>query len=224
MGTLLFPRGIRNLNPLNIMHNPANKWQGMVGQENGYVIFRSWYWGFRAALRLIHNYIQKGYVTPERIIYRWCPDYTAANYVKAVGKFSQMSVVTAIDPSSYKQVFTLVRAMIMVECGVDYDLEKSWVKQAFSQAYYEVFCGGYTNKDLLEVNKSWWCGELQPEPQYDQQSDDFKAMFDSYWDTFFENKPEGAKYTRDDFEALALHFYRKGCQKGVNDGKAIFEQ
>ena len=70
------PRGIRNNNPGNIKHNPANKWRGAsVNQtDSTFVRFDSPVMGIRAMVKVLKTYYyQYGLTTVQQIIPRWAP-------------------------------------------------------------------------------------------------------------------------------------------------------
>lgn len=67
--------GKRNRNPLNIRYSKYNRWVGQVGESKGFCVFKHIDFGFRAALRLLCRYIQDGYDTPEKIVFRWAPEF-----------------------------------------------------------------------------------------------------------------------------------------------------
>ncbi|MDE9591255.1 structural protein, partial [Xenorhabdus bovienii] len=58
-------RGLRNNNPGNIDHNPANKWQGQLPHdlsiEKRFCRFESPEYGIRALIKLLINYHGNGY-------------------------------------------------------------------------------------------------------------------------------------------------------------------
>lgn len=60
-------------NPLNIRHNPKNDWLGQTDNQNGFCVFLSKYYGMRAAIILLRNYINQGHETIREIITRWAP-------------------------------------------------------------------------------------------------------------------------------------------------------
>lgn len=72
------PRGIRNNNPGNIDHNPANKWQGELPHDKAieprFSRFVSPEFGIRALAKILLNYQNKhGLNTVRKIINRWAP-------------------------------------------------------------------------------------------------------------------------------------------------------
>lgn len=67
------PIAITNKNPLNIRFSPMNDWKGQIGSRKGFCEFKTFYYGCRAALVLLCNYVRKGYDTVPEIISRWAP-------------------------------------------------------------------------------------------------------------------------------------------------------
>lgn len=60
-------------NPLNIRYNQRNIWQGQLSPVKGFCTFKSLYYGFRAAFRLLERYEYFGVTTVKGIINRWAP-------------------------------------------------------------------------------------------------------------------------------------------------------
>lgn len=48
-------------------------WVGLIRQENGFCMFKSDYYGYRAAVKILLGYIGRGVDTPEKIINKWAP-------------------------------------------------------------------------------------------------------------------------------------------------------
>lgn len=66
-------RGLRNNNPFNIKKG-ANLWVGRCdGNDPSFESFVSLEYGLRAGLKLLLNYVRKGYLTPALIINRFAP-------------------------------------------------------------------------------------------------------------------------------------------------------
>lgn len=118
-------RGIRNNNPLNIRY-AGNNWLGKVPKDSkkdtAFEEFTTMYYGFRAALLLIQNYIIKyGCNTITKIITRWAPpaDHNnTAKYIADVCKMVNMGgneVFSNADP----RLKDIVRAMSLIESGTD---------------------------------------------------------------------------------------------------------
>ena len=116
------PRGYRNNNPLNIRINQANNWQGKV-QNNTDGVFEQFVameYGYRAALKLIRNYIQNdGLTTVAEIIAKWAPntENNTAGYIQRVIGINQWTPAKVIDPYSKDDMCDLAYAMAIVENG-----------------------------------------------------------------------------------------------------------
>lgn len=68
------PRGIRNENPGNIRHNPANNWLGMTGTDSaGFVRFESSFHGLRAMGKVLLSYRRRGLYSLSQVISTWAP-------------------------------------------------------------------------------------------------------------------------------------------------------
>lgn len=80
-------RGYRNNNPGNLRWDGRTQWQGMTGHDaDGFIIFSSMEYGFRAMARVIVNYQKRGLTTVRQIITTWAPpsENDTAAYVNAV--------------------------------------------------------------------------------------------------------------------------------------------
>ena len=123
-------RAYKNCNPLNIRWTKA-KWQGQIGRdENGFVRFNSFSYGYRAAVRLLRTYWLRGLRTPEDIITRWAPPEDGNNteqYIKTVVEMmherqSEPYVVnrdTTLPLSNRDLIVQLLLAMTRVEMGAN---------------------------------------------------------------------------------------------------------
>ena len=116
------PRGYRNNNPLNIRINPANNWKGKVANNTDGVFeqFVAMEYGYRAALKLIRNYITKdGMNTVSEIISKWAPqnENNTAGYIQRVIGINQWTASKVIDPYSKDDMCDLAYAMAIVENG-----------------------------------------------------------------------------------------------------------
>lgn len=111
-------RGERNNNPLNIKHNPANKWQGLIGADSGgFCAFVSRHYGLRAALKILSNYIEKYHVwNVELIISRWAPgcENDVEGYIKTVCRITHFDRKKTIGWNA-ADIVPLVQAMARVE-------------------------------------------------------------------------------------------------------------
>ena len=114
-------RGLRNNNPLNIRRNPRNKWKGLrpVQDDPSFCQFTEMKWGIRAAIRLMENYIRKGFKTPRQIISRWAPpsENNTAGYVNSVAMFLNGKLGMDARMQRRADFCLLAQAMAWVETG-----------------------------------------------------------------------------------------------------------
>lgn len=114
------PRGYRNNNPLNI-RNSSEKWAGEIrpSQDASFKQFKSMGYGFRAALKLLRNYIGKGYNTITKIISRWAPanENNTAAYIKHVSERSGIPADLIISRDDKEKLIEIAYAMAISENG-----------------------------------------------------------------------------------------------------------
>ena len=144
------PLGVRNRNPLNIRATES-KWIGQDGKNKGFVKFKKFVYGYRAAFRILQVY-NKNYKAYSigRIIQRWAPESenNTSGYIKRVCELTGLDPYTRIDVSDQECVTdacNVVRAMASVETGVPYD-----------QILHLTILAGY---ELASVD--WW--KVMPE-------------------------------------------------------------
>jgi hypothetical protein len=79
-----FPPGIRNNNPGNL--RPGHDWQGMVGENRGFVVFEDICFGIRALCMDIINKYLRGLDSVEKIINVYAPpsENNTKAYVRSV--------------------------------------------------------------------------------------------------------------------------------------------
>lgn len=113
------PLGLRNNNPGNI--RPGDAWQGMTGENDGFVTFQDISWGLRALAKDITSKIGEGYSTIRGMITRYAPpsENDTAAYIQAV------SNDTGIDPDQQlaadgTTLHELMRAIMNHENGDQY--------------------------------------------------------------------------------------------------------
>lgn len=116
------PRGFRDNNPGNI--RPGDSWQGMVGSENDYIIFKDTSWGLRAMATDISSKIGKGFNTITKIVNRYAPpgppDYNpAANYIAEVSRISGFGPNDTLTADA-DTIRRLMKGHISFENGKDY--------------------------------------------------------------------------------------------------------
>lgn len=121
MNTVI-PRGYRNKNPLNIRINKANNWQGKVSNNTDGVFeqFVSMEYGYRAAMKLIRNYVNDyGLKTVSEIISKWAPqtENNTAGYIQRVIGINGWTAGKLIDPYNTDDMCDLAYAMAIVENG-----------------------------------------------------------------------------------------------------------
>ena len=116
------PLGIINNNPLNIRFDRKNNWRGLSGENKGFCVFTSEAYGFRAAYKLITNYISKGHNTIKKILNRWAPP--TENDTEAYIKFIEYETLidrnqTLTDKNihDYWTKIIILRAMAMMDPG-----------------------------------------------------------------------------------------------------------
>ena len=132
------PRGQRNNNPLNIKYVKTTIWVGQVRDiersDKVFAEFTDMKYGIRAAIKLIRNYIHKGYNTIDTIISRWCPDQTAPAYRKFVGDHVKAVIPTVdrwtvIGSDDKAVIREMVKAMSVMESHYridDEEFDEAW--------------------------------------------------------------------------------------------------
>lgn len=117
-------RGIRNNNPLNIKYAKTTVWVGQVRdierRDRVFAEFTDMKYGLRAAIKLLRRYITQGFDRVGTIIYRWCPDHTAAAYTQTVTRRIRQAMPdfdpqAAIARHDRDTLYRLVSAMAWVE-------------------------------------------------------------------------------------------------------------
>ena len=112
-------RGLRNKNPGNIRHNPANQWVGQVGADSeGFVKFRSFRYGVRAISRVLDSYRQRGIRTVRDIISTYAPPFEndTESYINTVSKQTKLLPDQVVKNSDY---IALIGAIIKHENGIN---------------------------------------------------------------------------------------------------------
>ena len=113
-------RGIRNNNPGNIRHNPANAWRGQTGKDSaGFAIFDTATNGIRALAKLLTNYMNSGTNTVRKIVTKYAPaiENDTAAYIDAVAK--RLAVAPDFPLAAY-HLEPLVKAIIHHENGMQF--------------------------------------------------------------------------------------------------------
>jgi len=118
------PRGMRNNNPLNIEHSPANDWRGLADPptDGRFCRFSTMELGVRAAAVLIRNYQTRyGLRTVRGIVSRWAPkvENNVSAYVASVVRHSGLEPDERLDLNDARVLVRLIRAMARHENGVE---------------------------------------------------------------------------------------------------------
>lgn len=114
-------RGQRNNNPLNIRRS-SDQWLGMSDAQTDpdFVVFRSLYYGIRAAVIILRNYYKKHHLcTIQEIISRWAPlsENDTHRYVDYVSDTLKKSHLATLDMNDPATIAHLVQAMAVFESG-----------------------------------------------------------------------------------------------------------
>jgi hypothetical protein len=114
-----YPLGLRNNNPGNL--RPGDNWQGMIGENGGFIQFQDISWGIRALGIDLSTKIRNGYNTIEKIISRYAPptENDTQAYINAVVDFTGLSA-TRVLTADVTTLRRLIRAIMNVEIGTSY--------------------------------------------------------------------------------------------------------
>jgi hypothetical protein len=115
------PRGYRNHNPLNIRIS-NNEWKGKISPSGdpAFEQFISMPYGYRAALVLMRNYINKyGCNTVQKIIERWAPptENNTLAYIQHVCNYSGLTPDTVVNANDKDTLTKMAYAMSIIENG-----------------------------------------------------------------------------------------------------------
>lgn len=113
-------RGVRNNNPLNIRHNPRNRWKGLSKNQTdpAFYQFENMTYGVRAAMKLLRNYaIQMKRYTIKDYITRWAPhsENNTQNYIDFICKQIDYPSNINLYFSDRPRFIAMVRAMGKME-------------------------------------------------------------------------------------------------------------
>lgn len=115
------PRGYRNHNPLNIRIS-NNAWKGKISPSGdpAFEQFISLPYGYRAALVLMRNYIDKyNCNTVQKIIERWAPptENNTLAYIQHVCDYSGLQPDTVVNANDKDTLTKMAYAMSIIENG-----------------------------------------------------------------------------------------------------------
>lgn len=115
--------GLRNKNPGNIRHNPANKWQGLDWEKSGeFCCFESYAYGIRAMAMLIIKYQDSyGLNTIKGIINRWAPpsENDTDSFIKFVRDEMGFDPGQTINAHDFHDLKSLIKAITIRESSWD---------------------------------------------------------------------------------------------------------
>lgn len=120
------PRGLRNLNPLNIRIS-TDKFVGEVqpSTDKAFKQFQTMAYGYRAAFKILRNYINNYKCdTIRKIISRWAPE-TENNtlaYVMTVSDRSGIAPDAILSADNREEMVRIVAAMSFVENGQEAEM------------------------------------------------------------------------------------------------------
>lgn len=136
------PIGLRNNNPGNI--RPGDQWQGMIGENGGFVVFKDVSWGLRAMAIDLRTKINKGYNTINSIITRWAPpsENDTAAYIRNV-EYTTGWDANRVLPANTETYQRMIRAIMNVELGPAYS---AMISEADIQEGISMMSGG---KDIV---------------------------------------------------------------------------
>lgn len=120
------PVGLRYKNPLNIKRDPKNNWLGKVKDNKAtFEMFTSYYFGYRAAMKLIQKYIIiYRCETIKELIMRWAPPSEngyeiTKGYFKFVAKGCEKEVDDSVEWKNKDLVCKIVYLMTVFENGCE---------------------------------------------------------------------------------------------------------
>jgi hypothetical protein len=112
------PIGVTLCNPLN-MRPTQPPFEGTSGEQNGFTVFQSNVFGFRAAAKNIFRYVDLlGIKTVKGVISRWAPPEDSNDteaYITAVCGRMGVDATTVLDFKSYENLYGLLHAMTVQE-------------------------------------------------------------------------------------------------------------
>lgn len=139
-------RGIRNNNPFNLRANKSNNWLGQTGvDKDGFCIFSSLEYGYRAGLRVLRSYWQKhGLTTVRSVISRFAPA-SDDNDVDAYVTYCLSNMHVLFANSTYRRLHPSRFLMHLASCMVAYESRimhsyYTLIKIALKYHIFDQFC------------------------------------------------------------------------------------
>lgn len=125
-------RGIRNCNPFNIRKSKCNNWKGKVKSNDAeFETFSNMYYGVRAGIVLLRNYIKTGHNTINKIIDKWAPtcENDTESYKYYISAQAEIGRFTTIDAYDKQTIWNIAKAMMMYESkykAEDWMIDEIW--------------------------------------------------------------------------------------------------
>lgn len=120
------PRGIRNNNPGNIEHNPANDWLGLApldewGDEKRFCVFTHPHFGIRVTAYLLHKYYHTyGLTSVYEMLKRYAPkkENDTLAYARFVAGYMGVKHDAPLERFGWAELREMIPGVIRFECGV----------------------------------------------------------------------------------------------------------
>ena len=119
IGQSALPLGLRNNNPGDL--RPGDHWQGMIGTNDGFIVFSDITWGLRALARDLTSKIEEGTDTISTLISKYAPpsENDTETYIADVSRDTGLDpgLQLGTDPDTLS---SLMRAIMNHELGGSY--------------------------------------------------------------------------------------------------------
>lgn len=139
-------RALRNNNPLNLRANKVNNWLGQIGvDKDGFCIFSSLEYGYRAGLRVLRTYWQNYNLHSVRsIICRFAPA-TDGNDVDAYVAYCLSNMHVLFSTATYRRLHASRFLIHLASCMVAYESRimhsyHTLLKVALKYHIFDQFC------------------------------------------------------------------------------------
>lgn len=110
--------GVQNNNPGNIRATNT-KWEGMVGENKGFVVFKDMAYGVRAIGKIMASYMKRGINTIRKAISTYAPpnENNTEQYIKFVSQQTGLDPDQPINLTEPKVLKPLIKAITQMEVG-----------------------------------------------------------------------------------------------------------
>jgi hypothetical protein len=115
-----YPLGLRNNNPGNLRAT-GDQWQGMIGTNQGFVVFQDIAYGIRALAIDLGGDIRQGLNTIEKLISEFAPpsENDTRAYIVAVSAAAGIAYNQILQPDG-STLLKIIRGIIRMENGSQY--------------------------------------------------------------------------------------------------------